>query len=124
MKVIVFDGDCTLCNRLVRLIVKWNRNPNLKITSFDSEWAKMNVPSLVGQNSMVFVDGDYYKHSGAVIRALASMNHYFMPFKLLLIIPDVLRDDLYKFVARNRNKVKFSSSCPAPTDKYREMYLS
>lgn len=124
MKVIVFDGDCTLCNRVVQLVVKWNRNPELKITSFDSEWAQNNVPALVGRNSMVFVDGDFYKHSGAVIRSLAAMNRLFTPVKLLLIIPDVLRDDLYKFVARNRNRVTFNSACPAPTDKYREMYLS
>lgn len=126
MKVIVFDGDCTLCNRLVRLVVKWNRNPNLKITSFDSEWAQANVPELVGRKSVIFVDQDYYKHSTAVIRALDAMNNHMIPFKLLLWIPDVIRDDVYKWVARNRRRFAGNASadeCEMPSEKFKKMYL-
>lgn len=126
MKVIVFDGDCTLCNRLVRLVVKWNRNPNLKITSFDSEWAQANVPELVGRKSVIFVDQDYYKHSTAVIRALDAMNNHMIPFKLLLWIPDVIRHDVYKWVARNRRRFAGNASadeCEMPSEKFKKMYL-
>lgn len=127
MKVLVFDGDCTLCNRLVSNLVKWNRNPDFYITDFDSEWAQANVPTLVGRSSVIFVDQDYYRNSSAVIRALDAMNHIFIPFKLLLWIPDVLRDDLYKWVARNRNKLiadqTGTQACPAPSEKFKAMYL-
>ena len=130
MKVIVFDGDCALCNRMARFVVKWNRNPELKITDFDSTWTKANVPELIGRKSVIFFDRDYYKHSTAVIRALDAMHHRMIPFKLLLWIPDVIRDDVYKWVARNRDRFgggadgsRVAENCPMPSKKFKKMYL-
>lgn len=126
MKVIVFDGECALCNRIAQLVAKWNRNPELKITDFNSEWTARNVPELVGRSSVIFVDKNYYKQSTAVIRALDAMHHFFIPFKLLLWVPDVLRDDLYKWVARNRDKFGGQNNkeyCENPSEKFRRMYL-
>src|SRR5699024_12524256 len=42
MKVLIVDGDCSFCNFFVRFTVRMNKNRELRITGFNTDWTKEN----------------------------------------------------------------------------------
>ncbi|RLL43630.1 DUF393 domain-containing protein [Oceanobacillus piezotolerans] len=125
MPVLIYDGECNMCSSFIRFVVKINRNPELNITDFHSNWTKENVTLDPNVDSMIFITRDeQYIYSNAVIHLLVTANPRFSALLLLKLIPRSVRDTFYKFVARNRRKVFQNKTCPMPSKKAREMFLS
>lgn len=125
MSVLIYDGDCNMCSSFIRFIVKINKNPELLITDFNSNWTKNNVELDPNLDSIIFLKKEKkFIYSDAVIYLLATANIWFRPILLLKFIPTCVRNRVYKFVARNRRKVFSNKSCSVPSRKAREMFLS
>lgn len=125
MEVLIYDGECNVCSKFIRLIVRFNRNSNLYITDFNSNWTQENVMIDSNIDSMIFMTNHKkYYYSDSIIHLLASVNYFFKPILIFKLIPRRVRDRLYKFIAKNRKRILKSSSCSIPSNKAKKMFLS
>lgn len=125
MQVLIYDGECSMCSKFIRFIVRINRNQNLYITDFNSNWTKKNIKLNSNIDSMIFISrGKKYIYSSSILHLLAETNFFFKFFLVFKIFPKILRDKVYKILAKNRNKFNKFDSCPIPTKKGNNMFLS
>ncbi len=104
--IILFDGICNLCNGWVRFILKNEKNQLYHFASLQSEIAeKLLHRNNTSQklSSIVFIENDtLYQKSDAVLRICRNLNYPWSIISVLLIVPTVLRNLAYDFVAINR----------------------
>ena len=125
MKVLIFDGDCSFCNFFVRFTVRINKNPELRITDFNTDWTKENHNPDDDIDSVIYIAEDKtYIYSDAVLHMLADANRLFKPVVLLKLIPKFIRDTVYKVIAKYRKNIPVKNVCERPSKKFSDMYLS
>lgn len=107
--IVLFDGECSLCSRSVRFLLKYNQSGNLNFASLQSEIGS-KVLDLAGKifeksdTLLLIQDNMVYGYSTAALKMTA---HLGLPWRLIgifLIVPVMIRDSIYKFIARNRYK--------------------
>ncbi len=107
--IVLFDGDCTLCNGSVRFLLGHERHSILRFASLQSPMGRGIVERAIGPgvqlDSLLVLDGaSVLRESDAVLR-LAS--HLRAPWNLLalgVMVPRPLRDGLYRWIARHRRR--------------------
>tara|TARA_B100000427_G_scaffold329655_1_gene346871 strand:+ start:11860 stop:12267 length:408 start_codon:yes stop_codon:yes gene_type:complete len=103
--IIFIDGDCTLCNRFVDFVVKYDKRDKYKFYSLDDKHETLNTVVLYENKS-------FYVKYEAVSKVLKQLN---LLFKLFFIISDrlpiFLTNKVYDFVANNRNKIFNQDYC-------------
>jgi predicted DCC family thiol-disulfide oxidoreductase YuxK len=133
--IILYDGVCGLCNRLVQFLLKHDQQGRLRFASLQSGFAE-RVLTRHGIDpkdlDTVQVVVDYERpeervlgRSDAILRAGKELG---MPWNVLAtisrVIPRALRDVVYRFVARNRYHVfgKYET-CMLPDPNQRHRFL-
>ena len=133
--IILYDGVCGLCNRLVQFLLKHDKQGLLRFASLQSDFAE-RVLTRHGIDpkdlDTVQVVVDYERpeervlgRSDAILRAGVELG---MPWNVLAtisrVIPRALRDVVYRFVARNRYHVfgKYET-CMLPDPKQKHRFL-
>lgn len=107
--VVLYDGDCGLCNRAVQFILKFEQNTTLKFTSLQSPFSKkvisdFNLKNDFEESILFFQDGKLYSKSEAVLRIIPFLKWYFYPLLIFRIAPNSIRDFIYDLIAKNRNR--------------------
>ena len=104
--IILFDGDCNLCNRTIRFISK--RNNNFKLVPMQGELGsalKTTFNIKPSTNSVILLQKKtVYTESTAVLRIIKGLKGPIKLLCILVIFPKPIVDYLYKIVARNRYK--------------------
>ena len=108
--VLFYDGDCPLCNRVVTFILDHERVPHIVFSSLRSDatahWLERNEEFSMPEDSVYFYNGErLFVKSSAVLRLLAAMKWYCCFFYIGWLLPKILRDKLYDFVAKRRKKL-------------------
>jgi len=124
--IILYDGECGLCNRSVQFILKHERNQNLQFTSLQSSFSKkifsdFNIKTDFDESILFYRDGKLVSKSKAVLRIIPFLKWYFYPFLVIWLIPNFIRDMFYDFVARNRKR--FSKVCKLPNPNQSNRFL-
>ena len=127
--IVIFDGDCVFCQRSVRFIHRYDTANRFRFASRQSEaGARLLDERRVGlaPNSMVLVDGDeVWLRSDAVLRIAAALPPPWSWARVFLLIPRVLRDAVYRVVARIRHHIsKRLPACELPDAALRAKILS
>jgi len=132
--IVLYDGVCGLCNRLVQFVLKRDVNDRFHFASLQSEFAS----SLLRKYEFDPKDLDtvyvVVNHCGPTERPLARSDAilYILQqlggvWKIALIgklLPKFFRDALYNLVARNRYRVfGRRESCMLPPEKHRHKFL-
>jgi predicted DCC family thiol-disulfide oxidoreductase YuxK len=129
--VLLYDGVCGLCNRLVQFVLKHDRSARLRFASLQGGYA-----AAILQRHGIDSDGldtVYYvapgqppaARSDAVISILRELGRFWGALAAALrILPKGLRDWGYNVVARHRYRIfgKYES-CRLPEEKYRDRFL-
>lgn len=104
--IVFFDGTCGLCHRLVRFVVKHDRDgvfafAPLQGSSFLPYRHQVGEPDL---STVVLVDeSGCHTRSKAVVRILRRLGGpWGLVGRVASWVPRILRDTLYRAVARNR----------------------
>ena len=107
--IILFDGGCGLCNRLVGFIrprLRTKASPDFfPIESHQGRALLEGLPRKFQQiDSLLFLQNQrIYAYSSAVVRCLLRMKwHYAVWAPVLWIIPLPIRDRIYQRVAKSR----------------------
>ena len=128
-KIIFFDGVCKLCNHSVNFFIKQDEKGVLKFASLQSDFAKSFLPqsliNSVNLDSMVFSDGvSFYTKSSAVLEICKTLGGGFHFFRIGYLLPRIIRDGLYRFIANNRYKwFGKTEQCRVPTAELKERFL-
>jgi predicted DCC family thiol-disulfide oxidoreductase YuxK len=108
--VVLFDGDCGLCDRWVQFVLKADSAERFR-------FAPLQVQEMAQADSvMLRVDGRVYLRSEAVLRTLGQLGFPYRVSLVLRWIPLRLRDAVYDLVARHRHRwLSPRAVCSIPT---------
>jgi predicted DCC family thiol-disulfide oxidoreductase YuxK len=127
--LILFDGDCNLCNALVKFVLKRDPEQKFLFATIQSNTGQVNLKSIGFPlnycNSFVYIKSNrYFIKSEA---ALALLKDIGGPWKLgyvFVIIPKPIRDWAYDVIARNRFKILDPQKhCLVQTPKIKQQFL-
>ena len=128
--LILFDGDCSLCNSVVQFVIKRDRGrKRFLFAPLQSEVAGHFVDNPIQyadkEGTLVVIHGGkvYYRSSAALVigRHLGGL----WPLSGAgWILPRSIRDGMYNIVARNRKRIfGETNECMLPTKETQEMFL-
>jgi predicted DCC family thiol-disulfide oxidoreductase YuxK len=133
--IILYDGVCGLCNRLVQFLLKHDREGRLRFASLQSDFAA----KVLGRHGIdpkdldtvqVVVNYDQpdervLQRSDAILRAGRELGGFWgASASVGKVVPRGLRDLVYRFVATNRYRVfgKYDT-CMLPDQNQRSRFL-
>lgn len=126
MNIIVFDGVCNFCNRIVQIIIRHDPSAQIHFAAQQSEVGEklLNQYSIQeSTSSVVFITkGVVYYQSDAVIEIAKLLKGWPSIFKYSIIVPRFLRNTIYKFIAANRYAIfgkQLQCMVPKEEDKKR-----
>jgi predicted DCC family thiol-disulfide oxidoreductase YuxK len=106
--ILVFDGVCVLCSRSVQFVLRHDRLGRFRFATTQSETGRRIMIERgldpAHPASVLLIDAEHtYAESAAAIRVLRSLGgRWRFVASLLWIVPRLLRDSVYRFVARHR----------------------
>ena len=76
VKILFFDGYCSLCNHLVDQMVRWDKRSVLKFASLQGKTAKVMLPSgpKVDPDTVIYLrNGISFDRSTAILMSLRDL---------------------------------------------------
>lgn len=128
-KIVVFDGICNLCNRLVIFIIKRDPEASISFASFQSEVGKRILKKYdiinSGYGTIVYLySGVAYIKSNAILRIFKDIGGLWKLLYYFIIIPRPIRDYIYDKIAKNRYKLfGKKESCMVPTKEIKDRFI-
>jgi len=133
--IILYDGVCGLCNRLVQFLLKHDKAGRLRFASLQSDFAEkvlgrhgINAKDLDTVNVVENYDqaGErVLQRSDAILRAGRELGGFWgASSSIARVVPRALRDLVYGFVATNRYRVfgKYDT-CMLPEPNQRSRFV-
>lgn len=122
--VLLYDGECGLCNAAVRLLLREDTGARLRFAPLQSPTAQayLREQGLPTQDfdSLVFVPdwndrsaGSYHLRTAGVLGAAAELGGFWRVVAAARLVPAPIRDAAYKLVARFRYRL-FGEYRPTP----------
>jgi predicted DCC family thiol-disulfide oxidoreductase YuxK len=108
--IVLFDGYCNLCSRLVNFIIRRSKKTKFLLVSLQSA----NGQSLLKKfglpgddfDSVVYIRGDkFYLKSSAILHILKELGGLWKLFFIFIIIPGFIRDFIYNIIAKTRYRI-------------------
>jgi len=126
--IVFYDGDCGLCDKFIKFLIKADRNNRLRYSTLQGSTAEavFGAPATGPDlwSVRLLDDNGAYDRSNAALRAIAHAGGVWKSALAFLIVPRFIRDAVYKFVATNRyrwfGKV---DACMLPSPSLRERFL-
>jgi predicted DCC family thiol-disulfide oxidoreductase YuxK len=126
----LFDGVCNLCSGSVQFIIRHDARGRIRFASLQSPAAQAILQQFnahePGMNSMVLVaNGRLHTRSSAVLRTALHMGGVWRLAGVLLLVPPVVRDAVYNWVAHNRYRwFGKQEACWVPTPQLQARFLN
>ena len=133
--IVLYDGVCGLCNRLVQFLLKHDKRSRLRFASLQSDFAakvlqrhRIDPKDL---DTMHLIENyeqpgeRILQRSDAIVRAGRELEGFWGALAAVAsVVPRALRDPFYRFVARNRYRVfgKYDT-CMLPEPNQRSRFL-
>lgn len=127
--IILFDGVCNLCNHSVQFIIQHDCEGYFLFASLQSRMAESlfsayQIPSSRLGSIVLIEEGRFFTESTAVLRICRRLDGLWKGLNVLVIIPRVIRDALYRRFAMHRYKFfGKKETCILPTPEIRERFL-
>ena len=123
--VLLYDGDCPLCSRAVRLVLRHDARGLFRFARQGSSVGRRLLAEhgLEGGGSLVLLEDDRaYLRSEAVLRTAGRLGATRLA-SLLRTVPQAWRDRAYDAVARRRGALARRLACPALPEALRGRFL-
>ena len=127
--VVIFDGECTFCNRWVDFLLRFDRRDVFRFAARQTEsgasfMRQAGLPEC-GVGSIILVEhGAVLLRSAAVLRMFGLLGFPFSLAAVFRLIPSTPRDSIYEWFARNRLKwFGRRTTCRLPSEAERHRFL-
>ena len=127
--IVLFDGVCNLCNRLVMFIIRYDQQGKFKFVSLQSDFGKsiLQKHNITVENNDTFVlvmSDVIYLKSTASLKLLKELGGIWKVFYIFILIPRPIRDFVYDKIAGSRYAVFGKrESCMVPSDNIKDRFL-
>jgi predicted DCC family thiol-disulfide oxidoreductase YuxK len=129
--ILLYDGVCGLCSRLVQFVLKRDSSRHFRFASLQSDFASRILqrhgldPNDLDTVYLVEPGERLTARSDAVISVLRRLGGFWGALALLLrALPKSLRDWGYDIIAHSRYRIFGKhDSCPLPEERYRDRFL-
>lgn len=129
-KIILFDGVCNLCNSSVQFVIKRDTDDVFRFAALQSETGQKLLSERAiatsKTDSIILIEPGiaYYTKSDAALQIGRELKGYRTISVVLNLIPSVLRNIVYDFVARNRYQwYGKRDECALPTPALKAKFL-
>ncbi|GAB5366193.1 hypothetical protein AAMO2058_001123800 [Amorphochlora amoebiformis] len=130
--IVLVDGDCALCHGFTMFVAARDKHDRVRFATQQSEEGRyllklknqpMDLKTIVCMENQG-EDWTCYKESTAVLRTMRHLDGLWPLLSIFLWIPPIIRDAVYRLVARSRYRVfGKTSSCRLPDIKTRKKVL-
>ena len=126
---ILFDGVCNLCNGFVQFVIKKDRADRFKFGAQQSDAASLLLKGRELDPSdlstvLYLKGGRLLTRSSAVLHIFKDLGGWWSLAFAFMVIPRILRDLVYKWVARRRYRwFGERESCMIPTPELRAKFI-
>ncbi|HEX8577545.1 MAG TPA: thiol-disulfide oxidoreductase DCC family protein [Flavobacterium sp.] len=129
-KIILFDGVCNLCDGILNYVIKKDKKDVFRFVALQSDLGQ-EILKHIGVNTanmdsiILYEPGiAYHYKSSAAIEIAKHLGGIFNLGIVFNIIPRVLRDPLYDYIAKNRYKwYGKKDQCMIPTPELKAKFL-
>lgn len=129
MNIILFDGECNLCNHSVRFIIKHDPKGLFHFASLQSATGqhlteKRQQPDSDLSSVIYIEDGKYYTRSTAILQILKKIGGVWKLMYIFIIIPPFIRNFIYKLISNTRYRIfGKTTSCKTLSGNFRDRFL-
>ncbi|MNP34955.1 hypothetical protein D3C76_1282650 [compost metagenome] len=127
--IVLIDGMCFLCQGATKFIIRNDPAGRFHFASLQSVLgqkllSERGVP-MESMNTFVLIeDGHYYTRSTAALRIAKYLRGLWPLTYVLILIPNVIRDTVYQYIAKNRYRwFGKSDQCMLPTPELKGKWL-
>jgi len=122
--ILFYDGECGVCNRLVRWILDRDTSHRFRFAPLQGETAAKKIPFRVNLDTVVLSDnGNHYIKSTAILRALGYLPFPWPVVSLFRFVPRFIRDWAYDTFAKRRHNFAMAQ-CRLLTPEERPLFLA
>ena len=105
--IIIFDGECNLCNGVVGWLLKFAPSDLFQFVAFQStrgqELLKKHGFKTDKLETVILIDHTgVHTHSDGFLKIVAQIPRWRLVAALLAFIPRIIRDTIYRIASRNR----------------------
>ncbi|MGK0365999.1 MAG: putative DCC family thiol-disulfide oxidoreductase YuxK [Saprospiraceae bacterium] len=128
--LLFFDGVCNLCSGFVQFVIERDPTGKFRFASLQSEAGRQVLQDIDMSETelstvVLLKDGKTYTHSDVALEMSLEIGGLWTLFYVFKIIPKVLRDKIYDWVAVNRYKwFGEKESCWLPTPELQARFLN
>jgi predicted DCC family thiol-disulfide oxidoreductase YuxK len=127
--IVLFDGVCNLCNGFVQTLIRLDPQAKFQFASLQSEFGqdvmrKAQLPLNELNTVILYDNGAIFTHADVPLEIARRLGGFWKLFLVFKIVPRILRNRLYNWVARNRYRwFGQRESCMIPTPELRQRFL-
>ena len=125
--VIYFDGYCGLCNGFVDFVLARDRTRRFRFAPLQGSTARARFGDPGGGEPTTILledEGVVFQRSTAALRIITALGGLWRGAGLLRLVPRVIRDAVYDWIARNRyGWFGKRDTCRLPTPEERAVFL-
>ncbi|QKE71615.1 DUF393 domain-containing protein [Arthrobacter citreus] len=126
--VILFDGECILCNGAVQFIIKHDRKGYFHFAALQSPFGEKLIlehPELSSIDSIILIQNGKIKYeSSAALRIAKHLDGWPKLCFVFIMIPKPIRNFFYRLIAKNRYKFfGKNETCMIPSKEIRDRFF-
>ena len=127
--IILYDGVCNLCNKIVKFIIKRDKKARFKFASLQSNIGKLYLKKfdlpINKLDTFVYIRHENpYTRSDAGLYVLKDLGGFWKLFFSLIILPRFFRDFFYNLIAKSRYKIwGKKDSCMIPAQNISKRFI-
>jgi predicted DCC family thiol-disulfide oxidoreductase YuxK len=128
--IILFDGVCNFCNGAINFLIKQDKKGIFYFAPLQSEAGQKllqqyQLPKESFKSFILIDNGEVYQKSTAVLKIFNRLPCYWKELQVLRIVPPLLRNAIYDFIAANRYKwFGKKEQCMVPTPEVKSRFLN
>lgn len=128
--IVVFDGECGLCNGFVAWLVTHDRDARFLIAGSAGDVgkavvARAGLPPETTRSTLLVWDGEPHTQSAAIIAVLRGLPWPWNAAAAMWIVPAPWRDAVYRFIAARRPRIEAEDpSCGVPPPELAALWRS
>ena len=108
--IIVFDAECVLCSANAKFVLRHDRREHFRLASMqgtvgEALYHKFGIDPADPETLIVVTGDQALRDSTAVLAIWSGLGWPWRALTILRVVPALLRDPLYRLIARNRYRL-------------------